>query len=301
MWRGSRRAKNSTAAKAPVARAVTTRGKLGKSKVAVRRRKVRMLQGALALVALVSLVGFLSWASFLNALTIDTILVEGNTHIRSRAIETHVLNATAGAAWGLFSRQNSLTYPRDTLEESLLVAFPKIETVKLTTKPSHQEVRVAIQERTTYALWCRSALEDECYYITDTGFVFEPVEENRGTSTPPYIVFTGGVTHVNDSVVRQWVAQDTFTDVVQLLQELKERNVDVTSVAFLRNDAVLHAREGWELRVALDKDLRATAVNLSAVLDEYDLRNRLTDLQYIDMRFDERVYYKVRDTADSSE
>ena len=32
-----------------------------------------------------------------------------------------------------------------------------------------------------------------------------------------------------------------------------------------------------------------------AILDEHNLRGKLDEVLYIDMRFDERVYYKIRE------
>ena len=52
---------------------------------------------------------------------------------------------------------------------------------------------------------------------------------------------------------------------------------------------------GWDLRIALDKDLPTTAFNFAAVMDEYSLREKVGELLYIDMRFDDRVYYKVEE------
>jgi len=73
------------------------------------------------------------------------------------------------------------------------------------------------------------------------------------------------------------------------------------TVTFENEDARIIFETGWELRVALDKDLGATLFNLEAVLIENNLREKLESVRYIDMRFDERVYYTSSETTDSTE
>lgn len=294
MWRGSRHSNKRATTRVTAAKKVNTRAKLSRSKIAQRRSKIRALQVAAGVVLMVSLIGAVSWLSFIDILAVQTIVVQGNEGVRTRAVQSQMMLATAGASLGLFSRQNTMLYPSSELENILAFEFPKIETVSIERKPTQQRVLVSIAERVPYGLWCRG---NECFHIDDEGFVFERVV---ATSTS-LIAFSGGVDESRHNLLRAWVAPNHFVHATEFIQELMSLELSVKSFAFEGEDARITFADGWELRVALDKDLGAAAFNLAAVLDEYELRDRLPDLAYIDMRFDERVYYKLRGEADNQE
>jgi cell division septal protein FtsQ len=252
---------------------------------------MRFLQIAVGGVFIVSLLGALSWLSFLDVLAVEVIAVEGNEEIRTRAVESQMMLATAGASWGLFSRQNIIVYPSSELENILAFEFPKIEKVLIMRKPLQQRIEVSITEREPYAQWCRT---DECYSIDRSGYVYEALS----ATSNDFVTFSGGVDESRTKVLRTSVAPEYFEQIRTFIAELSDMGLQVVQVTLEGEDARILFADGWELRVALDKDLAATSFNLAAVLDEYELKDRLIRVRYIDMRFDERIYYKMREGTD---
>ncbi|MAZ67763.1 hypothetical protein CL652_03275 [bacterium] len=289
MWRGSRHSQARISTR-DIAKRSTARVKLSRSKVARRRLQLRALKTAIVAVLLVSLVGMASWISFIEALAVKSIRVEGNEEVRTLAIESKMMAATAGASLGLFSKQNTILYPASELESILAFEFPKIATVSIRRELTQQRVVVSITEREPYAQWCRKS---ECYNLDIEGYVYE---STRATSTK-LVTFSGGIDESRTKVLRTYIAPEFFAQTRDFIDGLARLNLEATRFFFEEKDARIQFRDGWELRVALDKDLGATLFNLAAILGEYDLRSRLHDILYIDMRFDERVYYKVREFA----
>lgn len=296
MWRTSRRKKT---AQPPLPKKAT-RGKvkLTRSKVAQRRVKVRLLLASFFLITAVSIGGALSWVSFAPFLSASTVAISGNEDVSSRAIDYALHRETQTPIVGLFSRQNTILFPSAQLETYILELFPKIDSITIKSHPLQHNVTVMIVERQPYARWCHTnETLEECFLIDEDGFIFEKV----ATTTPSSLLFAGGVEEEVENALRTFIAPTYFEDVHAFLERLQVLDVEVTEFKFEDVDARITLKPHWELRVALDKDLVTTAQNLGAVLDEYNLRQRLDELNYIDMRFDERVYHTFNETADSSE
>lgn len=289
MWKKqtNSRTRPATSRKTKSARS-DVRLKLSESKLRERRKLIRRAKSAFVLVLATFIVTGLSWVSYLDTFRVQEIVVEGTTHLSSSAIEAEMLQATAGAALGLFSRQNVLLYPYHSLETALPETFPRIETIDVRTEPIQQRATVTITEREPYAQWCRGReINRVCYRTDRRGFIFERMAHEDAQT----LLFEGGVGAEEPLRVR--VAPQYFVRVVNLIDDLAHDDHIVEEVHFRGSDVTVHMRTGWKLYVAADKDLGATVFNLRAVLDNHGLQKRLSDMAYIDMRFDERVYYKL--------
>lgn len=298
MWRGSRQGQSRThvaRATKPAGGRSQTRVRLDKSKVAQQRVKKKALIGAVAFTVLVSFFGAVSWASFLDVFAVQSIAVSGTQEVRERAIESELLLATASARLGLFSQQNMLLYPREILEQQLLETYPRLHSVTIDKQLAQHAVHVTVEERQIWARWCELSAsgEDVCYHVDSGGFIFEPATP----ASESLVTLRGGLRESRTDPLRARIAPQYFEEVTRLLADLKDLSLEVHGVIFMDEDAAVLIAPKWELRVALDKDLGATAFNLRAVLDEQGLRNSLESLEYIDMRFDERVYFKHRNDS----
>lgn len=286
MWRGSGRR-----APAKLTRKNASSPRLKASLVAERRRRIRFLTVAGVVSSVVLLASGISVASHLNALQVASISIEGNKKIKTRALEAYMHTATASTGFGVISKQNIFLYPTAMLERTAAYEFPHIESVSITRNLPKRNIEVSLAEREPYAIWCRTLTREDCYLIDATGFIYEKAQVPQ----EEYIAFSGGVTETRANPLRVSVAPEYFETVRQLIHALKENDISVVEVSFDGADGRLVTAGGWYVLIALDKDLGATAFNMEAVLDEYNLRTSLDSLLYIDMRFDERVYYKFKE------
>ncbi|QSH39516.1 hypothetical protein JXR01_00690 [Candidatus Kaiserbacteria bacterium] len=297
MWRNSRRtSRNSIKRKSVSTKGVRAQTKLARSKVAQKRFRVRLLIFGFILIIITSLLGALSWVSFSHVLAVQKTEIIGNSEVRTRAIQETLFRNTQRPLIGLFSRQNTVLYPAAELEGILLYEFPKIKSVTIDSQLTKQQVLVTVAEREPYAQWCRNFNEVyTCYFIDAEGFIYEE------SALADFLIFENGIDESKDDVLRTFVEPKYFQDVKEFLSKLKVLDVQVKKFVFEGIDGRIYLEPEWEIRIALDKGLETTAVNLEAVLDEYHLRDRLSELQYIDLRFGERVYHTFKESTDTQE
>lgn len=270
------------------------------SKLQAKKRRILAAKILTALIAIVVFVSGLSWLSFADAFSVREVRVQGNESVRARAIEAAVLLQTAGAYASIFSKQNVALYPSDHLQKVLVFDFPRIKSVGIDRKVTQSAAVFTVTERKPYALWCKEALSDEkehgrCYYLDEEGFAFERAAVDVPESGE-HIVFLGGTLSERGNPIRGTLNPEQFGALRALLLGLEESfGVRVQEISINGTEASIFVAPGWELKIALDKSLEAVLANLSAVLGEYGLLGHPDNIEYIDLRFDERAYYKLRE------
>ena len=296
MWKGARRAPRTTRKKtAPRKHALQTQ-----SKIAIRRRKIRALKFAAAIVMIVFLFGAVSQISFLPALSVQTVNVEGAQEVKPLALKSYLQQATAQPAFYFFSRQNIGTYPAAAMEQELLFEFPELQSATIDRKFFKRAVEVRITEREPYVVWCVQQEGSNCYFVDADGFIYGVIERDEKASSLVR-VFGGVSLGARTTALRARIVPEYFLSLRDFVAELKRQDLQVQTIVLEENDAHLTIEPGWELRIALTTDLGAVAFNLTAILDDAEFQNK-EEINYIDMRFDNRVFYKVGESeADTEE
>ena len=305
MWKGSKRKRSSftLSGRGTTRRTFKQTRLTGKSKLKrdrIRKRQFALI-GIVAMLVLV-LVG-LSFLSFSKKMAVREVTVSGQQNIHPLAIIARSHQYTAEAYMGLFSRQNIMLYPSKDLEQLLTFEFPRIETIDVKRHLFKRNVSIVLSERTPYALWCRQSEKkkseeeaedvvfwEECFLADRTGFLF-----GKASGTETLIRLHGGVKHPDGSMLRKNVIPEDFGKIVSLLTGLQEIPLRITHIRFDDDEVEVFMAPGWKLLLTLSKDISTVPINLSTVLDENELSTQLEALEYIDLRFDDRVYYRLRE------
>lgn len=302
MWQGSRKRKSSFSVRSRTATRRTLKQKTplkGKGTLRHNRLKKRLYLTVGVVAALVLAVVGLSALSFLDRLLVKEVEVRGQQSIHPVSLESRTLQYTASAIGGLFSRQNILLYPVEDVKKLLAFEFPRIEEIEVKRDFLKRTVALTVNERIPYVLWCRESFlaheeseekqrVEECYLADRTGFLFAAAS---GTET--LIKLYGGVKHADGEMLRKTVTPSYFQDVVTLLTGLQELDLHIREVRFRGDEAEITVDPGWQLLVAFSKDITNVATNLITVLEENELIEQLHRVKYIDLRFDDRAYYKL--------
>jgi cell division septal protein FtsQ len=91
--------------------------------------------------------------------------------------------------------------------------------------------------------------------------------------------------------------------IVEIREKLSEINIEVennfNTNSFISKDIRVKTKEGWEIyfneNVSLEKEIEMLKVVLNNKIEE----SQRKDLEYIDLRIDNKIYYKFREGSDS--
>ena len=267
-----------------------------------RRRRIRYVLVFGLLVLLGALFYATVWLSYRPELNIASIEVSGAEGISEERIKERVEAILDDGSFHLLSHRNIFLYPREQLEEELVNSFAPIRAVHITRASLFSTaLLVSVEEREPFAQWCTDL--PECYFMDPGGFIYASVGEHtdhmaQATSSTPY-VFTGGISSIDP--IRQSFIQAHLPGLISLLTFLGQAGL--TSLgARIENDQdfSIPLREGFLLKVSFGADPAALVRNLQLVLSSEALKGKREKLEYVDLRFGNRVYYKLKGEAEAS-
>ncbi|PIR69485.1 MAG: hypothetical protein COU47_02830 [Candidatus Niyogibacteria bacterium CG10_big_fil_rev_8_21_14_0_10_46_36] len=206
------------------------------------------------------------------------------------AIRAHLQEKT----WGILPHKNFfvflLTVPR--LEQTLMQEFPKIESLTIKKRPPHA-VAISFAERSIWATLCKAS---SCFYLDKGGFVFGKSSRISGS----LFFAIEDMRDTNYDVGAYIIAPEKL----QSIQTLLERIETVSGASFetltlsgsddliAKYEAV--TKDGWSIIFDSKTD---TGIAIQNFISAYDglLKQDLAGLEYIDLRLENKIFYKYRD------
>lgn len=274
-----------------------------------RRRKLRALAGVLFLVFLAGAAYGVGEASYLQRFAIGAVTVDGAESIPARLVAAYVDTALYDGSRPYISRTTLFTYKPDQLAAGVVAFFPRVREARVERSSiMGNGITVVIKERTPFARWCKArraespaqatsteqifAETQECYLMDDGGFVFAAVE-HAGTATPetPYI-FAGGL-DLTRPVIGQRYAPAHLPGMLALIRSLGQAGFAPRGASQRgSDDFAVELEGGFTVLASFGQSVADLTHNLDLVLSSQQLRDRRAELEYVDMRFGDRVYYR---------
>lgn len=288
-------------------RAITDKTRALREREQKRRNKKRLIIAAIVTVVVLLFV-FLFSRSFWN---ITTINIQGTSLIKQDKLESSVREHLSGNNLYLFSKANVLFLSSGELETFLQDTFPRISDIHVSKRLLHT-LTINVTERTGMYLWCGdiprvlASSNDACQFIDDEGVLFSDAPYFSG---PVHFVIFGRKTLENTVKPELGVSLFNEADITSFMfmeKELAKHNLKAYGIFITPDETrILLSRDltpeknviRLNARVPLDKALR----NLFAALDVSQLKTQMEksadELEYLDLRFTNKVYFKFIDQA----
>lgn len=257
-----------------------------------RRRRI-VLTIISILVPALSVAG-LSWLSYADTIQIDKISVLGAQTIGAEAIEGNAQALLAKPYLGFFSRSTPLTYPREEIASSVKAYGPKIKEVDVSIS-GLKTLSIKIVEREPVAVWCNNG---SCLLLDNSGMAYD-----MATTTESGIVFSSAA--IQEPKPGDRIADaPAFVSLMQLLKAMPDFGFVVSAAHFSSEGdiSLSMASSGPKVILAIDQDTLATYNRLNALMRDVNIKSQIKNdaYEYVDLRFGNKVYYKLRSGASAS-
>lgn len=260
---------------------------LPESRVRARRRRRRknaillfLCVFALALAG----VAALSHAQFLR---ISTVEVRGAQNIPAAALESIVREHLEGSVGYILARDNIFLYPKGQITAALRAAYPELKSADVHAQ-NFSTVAVEVAERTPKALWCPDAPEEPCLRMDDEGVVYAPGEG-------AYIHYSG---KAEGPLPRQYLSAAEFRSLSALVDAIAQTHPEdeLRAVAVDKEgDVRVRFKSGFVLMFALEDDGGDVFERFVLAQEAEPFAARaLADFEYLDLRFGDKLYYKLK-------
>jgi cell division septal protein FtsQ len=243
-----------------------------------------------------------SYASYMPQFSVQSFEIQGAKHLEPEMLRAHAESVVFDGNSRLFSRANVFLYPKAEIAASLMQKFPRIESIEVARgSVSSTNIIISIQEREAYARWCAAneleieEFETACYTMDKGGYMFAPADATSTTSVSPY-VFHGALS-ATTSVVGQTYLPGKLSSLLALLDRLAQGGFTPREVFVEGEDFSVALGQGFELRASFGANVAELVRDLDLVLTSDSLRDKQYQLEYVDLRFGNKVYYKLKGEA----
>lgn len=249
----------------------------------------------------------ISYLSHHESMRITTIEVTGNTLTERYLYERIIRDELNTKKLLVLSGKNTLLYSKKKIEKRISDMFPEVKNISIRVHDWHT-LTVHITEFKAYALWCPyfneeievvdSANSDRCYLMNNQGVVFalQPEGDNEDA-----IRFFGGLD--TDPLTKSYTSTEFFVLITKFIEYLKKEEIRISEVLTENNETYsLYADFGLEIRVSNQGDLSKNAENLNIILNQQEegIKEKIDQIEYIDLRFGNRVFYKEKEVEQAT-
>lgn len=257
------------------------------SRLRARRKRRRARLALVSVGALFVLCLMLVGLSYIPFAQVRSVAVSGTQTLATTTVAHYVESQIAGRYLFVIPKRNIFLYPQDAIAEGLLLSFPELKVADVHAGDFHT-IEVEVVEREPKALWCVST---DCYLMDQEGVVYA-----RSQGVEGFVEYRGATQ--GQRLPRQYLNADQFEALFSLVDALSQKVATsrITTVS-IDNHADVEAEfdNGFTLKFALGDASGDTFERFSVALGAGPfLEHALEEFLYLDLRFGDKLYYKLK-------
>ncbi len=240
-------------------------------------------------------------------IAISSVSFEGNKAISDEELFAVVAPHLEGSYLHLFPRRNIFIFPKDDIEEDIRTSFVRAESVAIE-RDGFSRLLITVVERDPVGLWCGSTttLTAPCYFIDETALVFAPAPHMNGRS---FIVYER-VLPIKP-IGKQLESQEAFGELNDFVDFIATLGFNTRRIVWKEDAlelvttfATKTGEEGVRLHIPLTGPYKQAFTNLASIAQSQKNKKIGADeepfifagLEYVDLRFENRIFYKEEGT-----
>ncbi|MCH8741832.1 FtsQ-type POTRA domain-containing protein [Patescibacteria group bacterium] len=238
---------------------------------------------------------FVAFSSFFQ---IKEIRISGNEKVQKESLENFIWKNISKKMF-IFKTKSILLVNLQKVEKNLLERFPEVSKIYLK-RDLPDIIAVNIQERKPLFLLCKNS--DVCFYLDEEGVIFDRVrngipngvdETNKAKES---LIKIRDERHQEIRLGEKVIEDDLLKNIKEIISKLKGgAEIFTKEIILSEKKIVLKTVQNWEIYFNPGGNILDQVQNLTLVFkEEIPLENR-ENLEYVDLRFGNRVYYKYRE------
>jgi cell division septal protein FtsQ len=272
-------------------------------KIQQRKHFLLGLKILLLILGFVFLVGFISWLTSLRQVTISSISVSGNSAVATEDIEKVTSEQMKGDYFNIFSKANTFLFSKTAILNAVKNSSYWIKDVSLKRK-GLTALSIAVTERTPVAAWCDDKSQDDakCYLMDDSGFVFAKAPDFSGNA---YIRFYGNFA-TSTAIGTQYIDKKDFDQILTMIKFLPSLSLEPSGVEMGDNqEYTISLKTGSRILLDTHDPVDKVISNIQTIMSERQFMDSqklgFANLEYLDLRFGNKIYYKFKEDKTSTE
>lgn len=228
---------------------------------------------------------------FLPKIQVNKIIISGNKKVNIEDIKSIALKNINKNIFGFLNSKSIFLAKTENIQNDILVKFPEIGSVAVS-RNFPDALSVILQERSPVAIFCATneAPSKDCYFMDESGVIFETVNNSLNN----FVIIRQELNNVQVFSGQKVIEEKVLNAVLDSEKMLKDNyKIDIFD-ALITSPIRLNLKtsENWQIYLDLQGDINLQIAKLNLLLKDQIPENDRKTLQYIDMRFKDRAYYK---------
>lgn len=231
---------------------------------------------------------------FTDFLEISKINIEGNNAISSEKIIASFREETDDKYLKIFYKRNFIFIKTANLEKKIKERFKRIKKISIEKKFPNQ-LMIKIEERNLILSLCSRG---DCYFIDENGYAYEGADfESQDVREIKLIKLIDE----SGKEIREgeYVLMPKYVNfIINIENEIKNSiNLEILNEyrtqSRISEEVIVQTKKGWDIylnsKFPIDKSVRT----LKTLLNRQIMLRDLNDLEYIDLRSENKVFYRM--------
>lgn len=229
---------------------------------------------------------------FSSYFQIREIQISGNKEIRTQDLQELVENKINQKLL-FYQIKNIFLVNSEDIKKTITDGFPKIAEVNLKRKFPNSLI-VEAKEREPIFIWCKDS--SPCFYLDKEGIIFEEVS---GDSPGLLKIKSPGIEGFK--LGSRIIEKETMIILEEIQSKLRDNlRISIKEISISGGKIIVQTEKSWQIYFDLNENPDQEILNLSQVLEKEISPEKRESLEYIDLRFGNRVYYKFRGSGTQS-
>ena len=278
-------------------------------KLARKRKSQAKLRRFFSLCIVLAVLSGVGYVMYANRFQLQGVDVTGSQAVPAEEIVAYANDLIAGKRFYIFPRRNIFLYSKSREAAELASAFPRLKTITISVVS--QRLAVVVTEREPAYMWCgetipetrQASFESTCYFVDSTGYIFSLAPQ---FSDSVYQRIYTSLNHPDAPIGQFAMSATTLTRVSSFAKEITSQTFEPSAYSITSDgDALIFLYRDSDtspvIRYNPLHDPLTVVAQFKAAIASEPLHTKLSfgvdALEYIDVRFPNKIFYKFTDDA----
>lgn len=255
-------------------------------------KRAALILGVLASAAII-FIGFWYGAN-LSYLRADQIEVNGTQLLPASEIKQVVRDDLSGFFWLVIPRNNFFFISGRRIRDDLGLKFSQLSHIEVD-KKFPRKIAITVKEHQLWGVYClrsqtQPPVSTPCFYLNTRGMAYEELSRFEGWLLP--LIYGSDRPKIGVAAVSAEKLQ-FFGEAKTALEGVNSRLLSMSLSTTTPDDVRLGLAEGWEVWVTATRPVSEWLGALKTLL-ESEVGEKRFQLEYADLRFGNKIFYKYR-------
>jgi cell division protein FtsQ len=186
----------------------------------------------------------------------------------------------------IFRRDNIFLVNLNQIKSETFQKFPQVDKIEFRRKIP-DKLLINIKEKREVALFFQN---EKNFLLDENGIIFE-----EATPEVQLLKIESFINRGELVLGEKVIEKETLTKILEIEKKLKDLNISLEKVLIVSEDNLdFKTKEGWEIFIDPQKDIDWQITKLKIALENAIPKERISDLEYIDLRFGNFAYPKYK-------